>query len=397
MRISSNGNIGINISNPTEKLHVVGNIIVTGSISGSGTNITSLNATNITTGILPVALIANLAITGSKIATNTITATQIAPATITTSEIALLGVTNANIFSVDAGKITTGTLPVTRGGTGVTTSTGTGSIVLNTNPTFTGNVTFNNAYLNNAILPNITDGITGINWGLSDSYGILLKDTNAAGTSAIGLSIYNGGLKVGYGATELIQGHSNGNLLVKGNIGVGINPTEKIHVNGNVLTTGTVTTNNIIVNTFFQIYYRLTASSVITGGTQYSLLTDVSLTIQSSPQSLMGFNINNIVNKTSGIITFPCNGIFNINASARFNVNGSENASWFEPLNSYGANTNIRLGTTSTNFYNSTSSFTGYFAQGQTIKIWIYSGVGNSIIVANGGTYFSLTLLQMIS
>jgi hypothetical protein len=30
------------------------------------------------------------------------------------------------------------------------------------------------------------------------------------------------------------------------------------------LTTGTVTTNNIIVNTFFQIYYRLTASSVIT-------------------------------------------------------------------------------------------------------------------------------------
>jgi microcystin-dependent protein len=56
MRISSNGNVGINISNPTEKLHVVGNIIATGSITGSGTNITSLNATNITTGTLAVTL-----------------------------------------------------------------------------------------------------------------------------------------------------------------------------------------------------------------------------------------------------------------------------------------------------------------------------------------------------
>ena len=35
---------------------------------------------------------------------------------------------------LDAGKITTGTLPVTRGGTGVTTVTGTGSVVLNTSP-----------------------------------------------------------------------------------------------------------------------------------------------------------------------------------------------------------------------------------------------------------------------
>ena len=35
---------------------------------------------------------------------------------------------------LDAGKITTGTLPVARGGTGVTTVTGTGSVVLNTSP-----------------------------------------------------------------------------------------------------------------------------------------------------------------------------------------------------------------------------------------------------------------------
>ncbi len=38
---------------------------------------------------------------------------------------------------LDASKITTGTLPVTRGGTGVTTSTGTGNVVLSTSPVLT--------------------------------------------------------------------------------------------------------------------------------------------------------------------------------------------------------------------------------------------------------------------
>lgn len=41
-------------------------------------------------------------------------------------------------ITVDAGVVTTGTLPVARGGTGVTTSTGTGNVVLSANPTFTG-------------------------------------------------------------------------------------------------------------------------------------------------------------------------------------------------------------------------------------------------------------------
>ena len=47
---------------------------------------------------------------------------------------------NSTISSLDAGKITTGTIAVARGGTGVTTSTGTGSVVLSASPTFTGTV-----------------------------------------------------------------------------------------------------------------------------------------------------------------------------------------------------------------------------------------------------------------
>jgi len=42
-----------------------------------------------------------------------------------------------DIPDLDASKITSGTLPVVRGGTGVTTSTGTGSVVLSTSPTLT--------------------------------------------------------------------------------------------------------------------------------------------------------------------------------------------------------------------------------------------------------------------
>lgn len=54
-----------------------------------------------------------------------------------------------------------------------------------------------------------------------------------------------------------------------------------------------------------------------------------------------------------------------------------------------GANTSVRLGTMSTNMFNSASSFTGYFAQGQTIKLWLYSAVNNNVILNSGGTYFS--------
>ena len=48
--------------------------------------------------------------------------------------------TNATGLPIDAG--TTGTLPVARGGTGVTSSTGTGSVVLSASPTFTGTANF---------------------------------------------------------------------------------------------------------------------------------------------------------------------------------------------------------------------------------------------------------------
>ena len=51
--------------------------------------------------------------------------------------------------TLDAGKITTGILPVVRGGTGVSTSTGTGSVVLSNSPSFIGNPTAPTQVINN--------------------------------------------------------------------------------------------------------------------------------------------------------------------------------------------------------------------------------------------------------
>ena len=75
---------------------------------------------------------------------------------------------------LDTSKITTGTLPVVRGGTGVTTSTGTGSVVLNASPTL--------------VTPNIGvasgtsfNSITGLSSTATD---IKINGTQAAGTLA---------------------------------------------------------------------------------------------------------------------------------------------------------------------------------------------------------------------
>lgn len=47
----------------------------------------------------------------------------------------------ANITAINAGNVASGTLAAARGGTGVTATTGSGSAVLNTNPTFAGTLT----------------------------------------------------------------------------------------------------------------------------------------------------------------------------------------------------------------------------------------------------------------
>ena len=154
---TGSGSVVLN-TNPTFSGTVQG-----GTFSGSGSGLTSLNATNISTGTLPVArggtgatTLNNLIqmgthTTGNYVATitggNGISSTGATSGESITHTLSVDTKANGglvmenNQLAVNLGaSAITGTLAVSDGGTGTTTSTGSGSVVLNTNPTFSGTV-----------------------------------------------------------------------------------------------------------------------------------------------------------------------------------------------------------------------------------------------------------------
>jgi hypothetical protein len=103
--------------------------------SGTLTNVTGLPLSTGVTGTLPVANggtgVTTSTGTGNNVLSNS--PTLVTPVLGTPASGTMTNVTG---LPIDGG--TTGTLPVARGGTGVTTSTGTGNVVLSASPTFTG-------------------------------------------------------------------------------------------------------------------------------------------------------------------------------------------------------------------------------------------------------------------
>jgi hypothetical protein len=95
---------------------------------GSCTSISGTTAAN------PTATIGATAVNGTATTYMRSDAAPALPAT-------LPALSGANLTSLNASNISSGTLPVARGGTGVTMSTGSGSVVLSTSPTFTGTTT----------------------------------------------------------------------------------------------------------------------------------------------------------------------------------------------------------------------------------------------------------------
>jgi hypothetical protein len=128
------------------------------TVTGNGRALTSMNASNLDTGTLPAARLSGtytITVSGSATTAGTVTTaaqpnitsvgtlTALAVTGNTTSGnfIGTLNGSGANVTSIDATNISSGTLAVARGGTGVTTSTGTGAVVLGTSPTFTTQIT----------------------------------------------------------------------------------------------------------------------------------------------------------------------------------------------------------------------------------------------------------------
>jgi hypothetical protein len=113
------GNVGIQNTNPTRAL-VVGepgntgtdveinsSVVINGTISGQ------LDASDLTTGTLPIARIANGEITTGKLGDGAVT----------TAKLATDSVTNTKLSTdIDAGKLTTGTLPIARIANGAITT-----------------------------------------------------------------------------------------------------------------------------------------------------------------------------------------------------------------------------------------------------------------------------------
>jgi hypothetical protein len=141
MTILSNGNIGINKTNPEYDLDVDGTINAT-FLRGDGSNISNLNLINISSGILPVSkggtglnsLTSNQILIGDGISdikqssnliwVNNRLGINISP---TTYELEVDGTINAtyfrgdgsNISNLNLSNISTGILPVSKGGTGL--------------------------------------------------------------------------------------------------------------------------------------------------------------------------------------------------------------------------------------------------------------------------------------
>lgn len=113
---------------------------IAAGLSGNAT-FTNLSGSNVTLSNLTMSSITTTGVTG----TSNLVLSSNAALTGTTTTQTLTATNAAGVSNINATNITSGTLATAYGGTGATVTTGTGSNVLNTSPTFAGTATFSNA------------------------------------------------------------------------------------------------------------------------------------------------------------------------------------------------------------------------------------------------------------
>jgi hypothetical protein len=233
-QIFSSGDVGIGKSTSNVNVDISGNLIVSGNMNASGSKLYNINATNINSGTLSVAY-GGTGVTSS---------TGYGSVVLNTSPIITNGTfsgTGTGLTSLNGDNINTGKLAVLYGGTGVSTSTGSGSVVLNTNPVIT-NGTFSGtgSGLTSLNADNIINGKLSI---LCGGTGCTSLNSSYFDTTGNILS-----LKTSVLNTWTITG--NNISYNNGNVAIGkANPSEVLDVAGNVISSGTVKGTGLITTT----------------------------------------------------------------------------------------------------------------------------------------------------
>jgi hypothetical protein len=223
--VQRGGNVGIATSTPSERLHVVGNALVTGTVTGNGAGLSNLNATHITTGTLGVAFGGTGATVTTGTGSNVLNVTPV-----------LVGATLSGNTS-NTGLIIGGTMsnPTVAGGSlsnvtvagplsGLLTVTAASNVGIGTTTPVT-RFTITNPYGSGTT--------TGLCIDASDSTPYQLRLYSWAHSS----------FKVGYRFDVLNNGSSNLAMMLDGDgkIGMGTtNPGERLHVVGKAYASGQV-------------------------------------------------------------------------------------------------------------------------------------------------------------
>jgi hypothetical protein len=151
MRITSAGKVGIGENAPHATLHVEGNAYVSSNLTVSGNVLAGYlygDGSNIS-GIPSTLQAITDSGPGANVTSNTVQFSNATTGFVTTANVVVTGNVTAGSFLGDGSELTalnaanigSGTLPVSRGGTGTTSSTGTGALVLQNAPSFTGDLT----------------------------------------------------------------------------------------------------------------------------------------------------------------------------------------------------------------------------------------------------------------